>query len=269
MGIRSQEGFTIIETTLFLAVTSLLILMMIGGTSTSLNTQRYRDAVESFKSLVQQQYADLSSVQNGRSSNWNCDASSNVTQTGGNTLLRGQSDCFIIGKYMRIDGGNISIYNVLASQTSTNIQTNDVVAMASNYAISASSAEVVTKTMDWQTQIAWAKAGSQDVKTPATPRQLGILFVRSPDSGLIYTFTSDSIPSDPSSVNQSTFTNLLVAGNRVPGQAGRTVCVASGGLFTGGDRGVYLAPYAASTSAVEVRTNEFNTTTQGSGATQC
>lgn len=268
MGIRAQDGFTIIETTLFLAVTSLLILMMIAGTGSSLNNQRYRDAVESFKSLIQQQYADLSSVQNGRSANWTCDSSATVTQNGPNDLLRGQSDCFMIGKYMRIDGGDISIYPVLAAPNSSLNKTNDIVAMASNYAMNASTTQVENYTMEWGTQIAWASAGSQDYKLPTTPRQLGILFVRSPDSGLIYTFTSDTVPAK-NGINQSTFTNLLVAGNTVPGQAARTVCVASGGLTVVGDRGVYIAPYAASNSAVEVRTNEYTTATQGAGATKC
>src|SRR5690606_23016561 len=119
MGIRSQEGFTIIETTLFLAISGLLILMIVAGTGMSLNIQRYRDAVESFKSLVQQQYADLSSVQNGRDKNWTCDTSSTVVENGSDDTLRGQSDCFIVGKYLRIEGGSVSIYTVLATQKGT------------------------------------------------------------------------------------------------------------------------------------------------------
>ena len=268
MGIRAQDGFTIIETTLFLAVTSLLILMLIAGTGNSLNVQRYRDAVESFKSLIQQQYADLSSVQNGRASDWTCDANAKASQVGGSGLLRGQTNCFMVGKYMRIDGGDISIYTVLAAPNGTLNKTNDVVAMASNYAMNASTTQVENYTMEWGTQIGWAKAGSQDYKTPTTPRQLGILFIRSPDTGLIYTFTSDTVPAK-TGITQSTFTNLLVAGNTVPGQAARTVCVASGGLTLTGDRGVYIAPYAASNTAVEVRTNEYTTATQGTGATKC
>jgi hypothetical protein len=169
---------------------------------------------------------------------------------------------------MRIDRGDISIYTVLASQKSTLTQPNDVLAMARNYAMNASTAEVENHTMEWGTQIAWTTAGSQDFKSPNTPRTMGILFVRSPDSGLIYTFTSDTIPAK-TGINQATFTNLLVAGTTVPGQGARTICVASDGLFVGGDRAVYLPAYAAGPSGVEVRTNDYMKTTQGAGASQC
>lgn len=268
MGTRSQDGFTIIETTLFLAISGLLILLIVAGTGVSLNTQRYRDAVESFKSIVQAQYADLANVQNGRNGNWTCDATSTVVEGGSNDLLPGQSDCFMVGKYMRIDGSDLSIYTVLASKNSSNVQPNDVESMAENYSMNASTAEVEERTMEWGTQISWATAGSLDAKSPNTPRTIGILFIRSPDSGLVYTFSSDSIP-DKDSIGQSTFTNLLVAGDIVPGQAARMMCVESGGLFVDGDMGLYMAAFATSSSSIETRTNEFNKTLQPSGATEC
>lgn len=267
MGTRTSPGFTIIETTLFLAVSSLLILLMIAGTGASLNTQRYRDAVQTFKSLVQQQYADLSSVQNGREANWTCDSTSTVIEDGSDDKIRGQSDCFMIGKYMRIEGSAISVYTVLASQIA-DTQSDDIASLVSDYSLNTSMAEVEEHTMEWSTQIAWATAGTQDFKSPQTPRDIGMLFVRSPDSGLIYTFTSDSIPAKDS-INQSTFTNLLVAGPTVPGQAGRTICIESGGLFVNGDMGLYITPYATSSSSIETRTNDVNRTLQGAGASQC
>lgn len=268
MGIRSEDGFTIIETTLFLAVSSLLILLIIGGTGVSLNMQRYRDAVETFKSLTQQQYADLANVQNGRDRNWTCDTNSAVTENGSDDQLRGQSDCFLVGKYMRIEESSISIYPVLASQTSSTLGGNDIDSMKTNYSMNVSLAEVEERTMEWGTQIAWATAGSLDEKAPRAPRTIGILFIRSPDSGKIYTFTSDSIPAKDS-ITQATFTNLLTSGDTVPGQAARMLCIESGGLFVDGDMGLYLSSYAAGASAIETRTNDYNKTLQPTGATEC
>jgi type II secretory pathway pseudopilin PulG len=274
MGTKAQAGFTIIETTLFLAITGLLILMMVGGAGASLNIQRYRDAVESFKSQLQQQYSDLANVQNARDNNWTCDSSSVATQNGPNDILRGQSNCFLIGKYMRIDGSDVSIYPVLASQKSS-LATDDVSSMLQNYAMNVSKTDVIDSNLEWGTQIGWTTGvGGLDYNATSTPRTLGILFVRSPDSGLIYTFTSDSIP-DKTSIGQPTFTNLLVAGQTVPGQKARAICVESSGLFVNGDKSVYIGPYAANANAVETRTNDINTqlrikeTGSASGAIQC
>lgn len=254
MGIRDNQGFTIIETTLFLAISGVLIMAMVAGAGVSLNIQRYRDASESFKSLLQAQYAALNNVQNGRDNTLACDASAAVID---GTVERGQSDCLLVGRYMRIDQSDITIYNVLARQTSaTTSGTSDVDALRNNYALNASTFDREEKKMDWGTQIAWPTSGGGS-RAPTTPRTIGILFIRSPDSGLVYTFTSDSIPSDKDTVTTATFTDLLVAGNAIPGQGARTLCVSSGGLLVAGDMAAYINAYAASASAIEMRSNDL------------
>ncbi len=258
MGTRGQDGFTIIETTLFLAVTSLLIVMMVAGTGASLNVQRYRDAVESFKSTIQQQYSDLANVQNGRENNWTCSSTSAVTENGLNDTIRGQSDCFLMGKYIRIQNNDVSVYPVLATQIGTT-DYNDITSMRQNYSMNISVADVLESKLDWGTQIAWSNAvGGLDYNAATTPRNLGILFVRSPDSGLIYTFTSDTIQAK-ALIGKPTFLDLLVAGSTGLGkQKARTICIESQGLAATSDRGIYIGSYAAGVSAVETRSNEYN-----------
>lgn len=254
MGTRSQGGFTIIETTLFLAITGLLILMITGGVGASLGVQRYRDSVESFKSLIQQQYADLASVQNGRSNQWTCNANSSITPSGASGEVRGQSQCLLVGKYMRIEGKDISIYSVLARKTGSS-QNEDIAAMRQDYSMNVSTTDVIEQNLEWGTNISWAKEGSLDANNTPTTRTLGILFIRSPFSGQVYTFTSNSVQ-PKNAISQSTFTNMISGANAVPGQRERMVCVESGGLLPNGSRGVYIAPYASSANAIETRSNE-------------
>lgn len=250
---------------LFLAVTGLLVLGILIGTGTALNNQRYRDAVETFKNLMQEQYADLGSVQNGRDNTWSCNAAA-LPSPGGDTI-RGQSDCLLVGKYMRIDGRDITIYPVLAYKTgsATPGSISDIDVLDSQYAYNVARTEVNEAQMEWGTQISWPRSGS-GARTPNYPRTLGLLFIRSPETGSIYTFSSDTVP-DKTAINQATFTDLINAGATIPGQAARQICILSSGLFPTGDTGIYLTQFAAASSAVEVRSNNF-IQSQG-GTTRC
>lgn len=250
MGTRTSKGFTIIETVLFLGISGMLIVGMIVGAGASLNIQRYRDATETFKTLVQAQYSDIANVQNSRTNGWSCDSTATTADDG--SVFRGQSQCLLLGKYMRIEGGDITLYTVLGREISDDIRTNDLDVLRMNYAINASAADVDEKSMEWGTEITWAKSGVDSSGT--NPRSMGILFVRSPESGLIYTFTRDTVPAKDS-VNQAAFTDLL-NGSREQ----RTLCVGSNGLVLTADRGVYIGPFAASASAVEVRSNDIEGT---------
>lgn len=262
MGDRASAGFTIIETILFLAVTGALIAGMMFATSMTLGTQRYSDATESFKALLQQQYASITSVQNPRENNVTC---TTQAATADGDVLRGQSDCVLVGRYMMIDGGDVSIYPVLAYElaTSTSSDTsNDIEAFRDDYYLNLAKQNVVNTKLEWDARIAWATAGSTDDQRGSFPAQrtMSLLFLRSPASGQVYTFTSNTIPSDSQLTNTDTapafLTNMIVAGASVPGQKARTICLDSGGLTSVPRTALYIAGYAAAQSAVEVRSND-------------
>ena len=260
MANRASAGFTIIETVLFLGVTGALIAGMLFATSMTLGTQRYRDATESFKALLQQQYASLATVQNSRDNDVTC--TSQATAVTGD-VLRGQSDCVLVGRYMIIEGGDVSIYPVLAYQVTQSDVTdtsNDIQTFRSEYRLNLAQNNISQTTLEWDTQIAWATAGNiDDRKLPTTPRGIAILFLRSPTSGQIYTFTSNTIPSDSQRNNTAVappfLRDMIEEGSVVPGQKGRTICLESGGITSIANTSIYLAPYASSSSGVEVRSN--------------
>ncbi len=260
MGDRASAGFTIIETILFLAVTGALIGGMLFATSMTLGTQRYSDAVESFKSLLQQQYASIASVQNSRENDLTCTDQAATTD---GDVLRGQSDCVLVGRYMIIDGGDVKIYPVLAREvTGASSTVNDVEAFRNNYLLNLATQSVTETKLEWDAEISWATAGNPDDQRGSNPakRTIGLLFLRSPSSGQIYTFSSNSIPSE-SRLNDtesapSFLSDMIVAGTRVPGQKARTICLDSRGLSSVPNASIYIAAYGAGQSAVEVRSND-------------
>jgi type II secretory pathway pseudopilin PulG len=266
MGTHKLAGFTIIETMLVVSISGLLVVGLLVGVSASLNEQRYRDATETFKSLLQQQYADLNNVQNGRDDNWQCSNTATAQPTGGPAAeSRGQSDCVLLGKYLRIENSDISEYTVVGYKYNNSAQSNDVASLRNNYAMNVVKDLVDKSKMDWGTKIAYPRFEVDPVTgvqsafgAPVSPRKVGILFVRSPDSGQIYTFTNKepNVPNE-SNITPSTFTNLLVAGDSIPGQGSRTICIESNGLFTAANRAVYIGSYASAANAIEIRSNDY------------
>ncbi len=265
MGNRASTaslGFTIIETVLFLAVTGALVAGLLFATSATIGAQRYRDATESFKALLQEQYSEVANVQNARSSGWSCNSQATVA-TG--SVLAGQSECVMVGKYMIINDTNISTYTVVASKIAGASDTgDDITVLRGAYRLNLDKSNVKQQKLEWDTRIAWAASGtgSADFKasTPRTPRAIALLFVRSPESGRTYTFTTDTIPNAAQLAGatsaQTFLRNMVQAGANVPGQRGRAICLDPAGVTTIPANAIYVAQYASGASSIEVRSND-------------
>lgn len=69
--VKSKKGFTIIEVSLFLAITGLLLVGVLGGTYSNIARQRYNDSVRSFAEFFRQIYAEVISPETLGSGNSN------------------------------------------------------------------------------------------------------------------------------------------------------------------------------------------------------
>lgn len=266
MGTTNNAGFTIIETMLFLAITGVLIATMLVGVGTSINIQRYRDSVTSFKAFLQSQYSDLTNVSNDRDNTWRCTSAATTTQSG-TSEDRGQSDCVVLGRYISINDSTITVATVNAYQTSA-ATGSDIAILNAGYTLGLSTINQQTTTLEWGTSIAWPASGTGSRGAlPTTPRSIAILIVRSPDSGAIYTFTSDSVP-PIANVNNAALKAMLVTGvGALPSQQERVVCLDSKGLVIAANIAVVIHAYAASETAIETRSNDIMTTL--GSTTQC
>lgn len=251
MSKTQQHGFTLIESLLFLAITGTLIIAILAGTGAAINTQRYRDSVASLKSSVQSQYSDVINVRNEeRVGGLTCDSEAQATQSGA-AQQRGQTDCVVMGRYIVIDDNVMTAYTVIGYNPAPTTQYANDIAELQDYNLSRLTADAEAKELEWGAQIAWPVSGS-GFRNPTTPRTFSMLILRSPTSGLVYTFTADSDVSD--------IETMVIAGttqtNDLYGQAQRRICVVSGDGAPG-SLAVVIPAYASGQSAIEIRTNDM------------
>lgn len=110
-----EAGFTIIEISIFMAISGLLLLVAILGTSNSINTNRFNDSVRSAQGYLQKQYSDILNGVNPRDDNHACDASTG--QVGSGSQVVGTSDCLLMGKLIQFtkNSSTFTTYYVIGS----------------------------------------------------------------------------------------------------------------------------------------------------------
>lgn len=95
------KGFTIVEVTLFLAITTLVLVGLMTGVSSSINRQRQHDAVNDLVDFLRRAYSETTNPQNSRAgtiSRSTCSVSSRKIIN--NTSQPGRTECAIYGKLL-------------------------------------------------------------------------------------------------------------------------------------------------------------------------
>lgn len=114
MGQRS-EGYTIIEVSLFLGISALLLTMALAGTGLSIRTTRFADSTRSLHAFVQQQYDDLLNGVNSRVGNESCNSGSVNT---GVPQTPGTSNCLYMGRLILFPQGSsdLQVYSIVGTE---------------------------------------------------------------------------------------------------------------------------------------------------------
>jgi len=263
MGAHFKQGFTIIETMLVLAVTGVLIAGLLFGVGSSIASQRYSDSVMSFRSLLQDQFSQLNNVNNGRDAGTPCTASTSAS-TAGNSAP-GQSDCVLLGRYISVVRGDVSMAAVVGYQISDNAAASDVEYIKNNYTLGISQSSIENKSLEWGAQISWPVTGS-GARSPTTPRSIAILLLRSPVSGTPYTFSEDS--AEPiGAVSSTALKDMLVESLATnPGQGSRTICVDPGSDVPE-KFAIFMSAHASGANSIETRSSAV--TAEMGGSSKC
>lgn len=181
MSTPTRSGFTIIEVMLFLAITGALTIAILVGSGAAIGQQRYRDSVNSFKGLVQEQYSQIANVINSEVQNPVCSPSGAALLFSGESgQSRGTSECLVIGRFLLVEPTKVTTYNLIG-QPPTGATGSDDSTTLRGYAVAAQSPEAYE--ISWGARI--VEPRTEDGSTTS------VLIVRSPLSGSILTYVQD------------------------------------------------------------------------------
>jgi type II secretory pathway pseudopilin PulG len=180
---RIRRGFTLVEVSLFLAITAAIFVSIAVGTQNSIFQQRYNDAVQNFAEFLRSMYSQVTNVQSegdGRSGHAVYGKLVNFEEDeNGNNKITTYN---VIGDVAEDDLGNGNVLERLAS-LNANVVLRDgddykTVGFVENYR--PRWASQIQNTKGWDA----VPAGKYEVFTGA------LLIVRHPSSGTVYTFNS-------------------------------------------------------------------------------
>lgn len=201
MATKKQQGFTIIEVMLFVALTGALLIGLLAGTSVLIQRQRYNDSVNATQAFFQGQYNQVTNVLNDRSGAEVCSGADNFVEPAGGASAEapGTSRCLVLGKAIDVPAPNsqneITSYAVVGSEPTGTIDpdiTDDELLRLYRPSLVRL---VGTTTFDipWGTTV----VGFQQEGPERTPVSR-LLLLRSPKSGATYTYSYNSSSSDSS-----------------------------------------------------------------------
>ncbi len=229
---RRAQGFTIIETSLVLAITGLIVFGILFGIGNALNSQRYTDAVNQMADFFRGQYTQITATINDRPEN------TTVCSPSGDGK-KGTSDCLLTGRIVRGGSdGTLRVYRLIArsdpsQDASLSAADNTDVEILTSADLSQDPTEIDQYTPEWGTKL---------TPTGATANaEFTLMVVRTPLSGTVHSFTSASSSTSPADLITSA-------------QSDKAFCMDPGGSFlVGASRmGVRIQKDAANTAGVQI-----------------
>lgn len=183
-----QKGFTIIEATLFITLSSLLAVLVLAGMNGALQNNRVTDTTRSLESFMELQLADVRAGTVLQTTN-----AGGMLTCGGAQAYPGKSnECIVLGKVLKLSGGTtsrVSAYNVVA-----NVEPSDTCAAAATGVdgmkqycptVLAMQSPVESYQPEWGARLSKIAFRNFDETTSTTPN--AIAFLRDPMSELVYT----------------------------------------------------------------------------------
>lgn len=174
---RVRRGFTLVEVSLFLAITAAVFVGIAVGTQNSIFQQRYNDSVQNFAEFLRTVYSQVTNVQSDGGGRSDKAIYGKLVVFGKNGVDNAIITYDVIGDIAELDGGS-----VLKQLRELNIST------LVDSKIDGAAGFVEEYKPRWAAQIQTTSGWDNGYKI----FEGALLVVRNPSSGTVYTFFSDS-----------------------------------------------------------------------------
>lgn len=210
---KKQGGFTVIEVTIFVAISGLLLAVALLGTGATIRSVRFSDSVRSLQSYIQTQYDQIINGVNPRTGQEACQNSQVDTSVPAGQAP-GTSGCLLLGKYMHITLGSDTIqsYYVVGSEPAnvpSDASDEDLIKLYNPHIVTTPQADAYL--------IPWGATVSGTKRLSDGREVTGYALLRSPRSNKIlsYTFSANGLGNSLSGVvsdnnNTQKTTNICV-----------------------------------------------------------
>lgn len=189
-----QQGYTVIEVTLFLAVSGMLFLVAIFATGNTIRNFRFTDSGNSLEAYVQKQYDNVLNGVNPRGNTVSC--TNSVVTAGSQTP--GTSNCLFMGKLLLFELGEhrLTSYDIVGTEpANVNFNQTDEQLIASYQPKVVTNVGAEDYSIPWQAFISGVRRMSTADASPIATNALAI--IRSPVSSRIVSYTYKEPSSTP------------------------------------------------------------------------
>ena len=242
-------AFTIIEVSLFLAISGLMAVGLLAGIGTAIGTHRYRDSVMSLQAQLQQEFSRVENMQNDRAGDESCNASADIVNV---RSERGTSDCVVIGRFIAIEGDKIASYPVVARSTDATNESLSDIAYIKSHIIKVDQNHEQDEGRRWGNSIVYS---SDFGSKKGDIRKVYFLVVRSPKSGSIYSFSSDTdLRNDSSGLSSMVIDSP--SEEKFFGRTRQILCVKKEEAVSISSLGVSLEANLSNTNGIQLLSND-------------
>lgn len=219
-----QQGYTVIEVTLFLAISGLLFLVAIFATGNTIRNFRFTDSGNSLEAYVQKQYDNVLNGVNPRDNTVTC--TNSVVSAGSQTP--GTSNCLFMGKLILFEQGDyrLTSYDIVGTEpANVNFNQTDEQLIASYQPKIVTTVGTEDYSIPWQAYISGVRRVSSADASPVAANALAI--IRSPVSSRIVSYTYKEPSATPVIDVTAVVNNSALNANKVT-----NYCITSADLAT-------------------------------------